>query len=113
MKILACDFQNTGGPKAFNELHRSLNALNEKIQKVYVDNQAQEQYYLEILKQAEIGILTYNDKGHILFANPKVEKLLNYTPLNHIKQLAQVDKKLYELFNDLQTFCAYTFSAYQ
>ena len=66
-------FPEHGGPKTFNELHRSLNALNEKIQKVYVNHQAQEKYYLEILKQAEIGILTYNDKGHILFANPNSE----------------------------------------
>lgn len=72
--------------------------------KVYLKNKAQEQYYQEILKQAEIGILTYNNKGHILFSNPKVEKLLNHTPLNHIKQLAQVDNKLYELFNTINPF---------
>ncbi len=97
-------FPEYGSAKSFNELNRSLNILNDKIQNIYIKNQAQEQYYQEILKQAEIGILTYNKKGHILFANPKVEKLLNYTPLNHIKQLAQVDKKLYELFNNLAPF---------
>ncbi len=90
--------------KSFNELNKSLNMLNEKIQEVHLKNQTQEKYYQEILKQADIGILTFNKKGHILFANSKMEKLLNYKPLNHIKQLNQIDTKLYELFSDLKPF---------
>ncbi len=90
--------------KSLNELNKSLNMLNEKIQEVYLKNQTQEKYYQEILKQADIGILTFNKKGHILFANSKMEKLLNYKPLNHIKQLNQIDKKLYDLFADLKPF---------
>ncbi|WP_103068890.1 sensor histidine kinase [Aquimarina sediminis] len=97
-------FPEKGESKSFNELNQSLNTLNDIIQKIHLKNQTQEQYYQEILKRAEIGILTYNEKGHILFANPKVEKLLNHSPLNHIKQLAQVDKKLYELFNTINPF---------
>lgn len=97
-------FPENSGLKSFDALHQSLNMLNDVMQKVHLKNQTQEQYYQEILKHAEIGILTYNNKGHILFANPKVEKLLNYTPLNHIKQLEQVDKNLYELFISLQPF---------
>ncbi|MEW7279613.1 ATP-binding protein [Aquimarina sp. 2201CG1-2-11] len=97
-------FPEFGGPKSFNELHKSLNALNAVIQKVHLENQTQEQYYQEILKQAEIGILTFNPKGHILYSNPKVEKLLNHSPLNHIKQLNHIDKKLYELFNTIKPF---------
>ncbi len=97
-------FPEKGNAKSFNELNHSLNTLNAMIQKVYIENQSQERYYQEILKQAEIGILTFNKKGHILFTNPKIEKLLNHTPLNHIKQLAQVDKKLFELFNTIGPF---------
>ncbi len=90
--------------KSLNELNKSLNMLNGMIQQIHVANQVQEQYYQEILKQADIGILTVNEKGHILFANPTVERLLNYTPLNHIKQLRQVDSKVYELFANLRPF---------
>lgn len=97
-------FPEKGNVGSFNELNRSLNNLNGMIQEVYLTNQAQEQYYQEIIKQAEIGMLTFNKRGHILFANPKVEKLLNYTPLNHIKQLAQVDEKLYDLFRNIEPF---------
>lgn len=90
--------------KSLEELNHSLNMLNEQIQKIHLKKQEQEQYYQEILKQANIGILTFNEKGHILFANPTVEKLLNHKPLNHIKQLNQVDEKLYALFAALKPF---------
>ncbi len=97
-------FSEKENVSSFNELNQSLNTLNATIQKIHLKNQSQEHYYREILKQAEIGILTFNNKGHIIFANPRIEKLLNYTPLNHIKQLAQVDKKLYKLFTNIKPF---------
>ncbi|WP_420320819.1 sensor histidine kinase [Flagellimonas sp.] len=90
--------------ESFKELNKSLNRVNDLIQEVHLQLQIKEQYYQEILKQASIGIMTFNDKGHILFANPTLEKLLNYTPLNHIKQLAQVDEKLYEVFKSFKPF---------
>ncbi|MFK7812861.1 MAG: PAS domain-containing sensor histidine kinase [Maribacter sp.] len=90
--------------KSLEELNHSLNMLNGMIQDIYVKKQAQEQYYQEILRQADIGIFTINTKGHILYANPTVQDLLNYRPLNHVKQLKLVDQDLYELFKDLQPF---------
>lgn len=95
--------------KSLEELNHSLNMLNSMIQDIHLKKQAQEQYYQEILKQADIGILTINKKGHILYANPTVERLLNYRPLNHIKQLNQVDVGLYRLFDDLNPFESKTF----
>ncbi|TFG73765.1 MAG: histidine kinase, partial [Flavobacteriales bacterium] len=65
--------------KSLEELNHSLNMLNVMIQEIHLKKQAQEQYYQEILRQADIGILTVNPKGHILYANPRIERLLNYT----------------------------------
>lgn len=90
--------------KSLEELNHSLNTLNSMIQDIHLKKQAQEQFYQEILKQAEIGIMTINPKGHILYANPSIEKLLNYHPLNHVKQLKQIDPYLYAKFADLQPF---------
>lgn len=90
--------------KSFKELNQSLNRVNGLIQEVHLQLQIREQYYQEILKQASIGIMTYNEKGHILFANPTLEKLLDHSPLNHIKQLMQVDKDLYDIFKNYQPF---------
>ena len=90
--------------KSLEELNHSLNMLNGMMQDIHLKKQAQEQYYQEILRQADIGIFTINAKGHILYANPTVQDILNYRPLNHIKQLNQVDHKLYELFKDFKPF---------
>ncbi len=90
--------------KSFKDLNHSLNRVNALIQEVHLKKQEQEQYYQIILKQANIGILAFNEKGHIIFSNPTVERLLNHSPLNHIKQLAQVDEKLYGLFDGLKPF---------
>jgi nitrogen fixation/metabolism regulation signal transduction histidine kinase len=90
--------------KSLEELNHSLNMLNTMIQDIYVKKQAQEQYYQEILRQADIGIFTINTKGHILYANPTVERILNYRPLNHVKQLNLIDNDLYALFKDLHPF---------
>lgn len=90
--------------KSLEELNHSLNMLNNMIQEIHIKKQIQEQYYQEIIRHADIGILTYNKKGHILIANPKIEELLTYTPLNHIKQLTQVEPKLFQLFSSMQPF---------
>ncbi|SIS41214.1 Histidine kinase-, DNA gyrase B-, and HSP90-like ATPase [Zobellia uliginosa] len=90
--------------KSLKELNQSLNTLNSAIQNIHIKKQAQEQFYQEILKQADIGIMTVNPQGHILFANPTIETLFNYHPLNHVKQLNQIDEKLYELFSRLKPF---------
>ena len=90
--------------KSLEELNHSLNMLNGMIQDIHLKKQAQEQYYQEILRQADIGIFTINEKGHILYANPTVQNLLNYKPLNHIKQLNQIDPALYALFENLEPF---------
>tara|TARA_R110002051_G_scaffold143507_5_gene216471 strand:- start:15583 stop:16929 length:1347 start_codon:yes stop_codon:yes gene_type:complete len=90
--------------KSIEELNHSLNMLNNMIQDIHVKKQAQEQYYQEILRQAAIGIFTVNEKGHILYANPTVQDLLNYRPLNHVKQLKQIDPNLYTMFESLEPF---------
>lgn len=89
--------------KSFKHLHHSLNKINKLIQEIYLKKQAQELFYQEILKQVNIGIITFNEDGHIYFSNSTAERLLNYSPLNHIKQLVQVDKKLYEFISNLET----------
>ena len=90
--------------KSLKELNHSLNMLNAMIQDIHLKKQAQEQYYQEILRQADIGIFTINPKGHILYANPTVQNVLNYRPLNHVKQLKMIDENLYQLFADLLPF---------
>ncbi len=89
---------------SFKELNQSLNRVNGLIQEVHLQLQMREQYYQEILKQANIGIMTFNERGHILFSNPTLERLLNHSPLNHIKQIGQIDSGLYDVLTSFKPF---------
>ncbi|MFI1772740.1 sensor histidine kinase [Thalassobellus citreus] len=90
--------------KSVRDLHKSLNRVNFLIQKIKIKNSQQEQYFHSILEQASVGILTLNDKGHILLANKTVKKLFNYDSLTHIKQLKRIDEKLFLLISNLKPF---------
>ena len=90
--------------QSFKELNSSLNRVNQLIQDVQLQLQVRERYYQEILKQIDIGIMTIDEKGHILYSNPFLERLLNFRPLLHVKQLQQIDLKLYELIDNLGPF---------
>ncbi len=89
---------------SFRELHKRVNATNKMIQDIVINNRTQESYYKEILKQADIGILTYNSGGHILYANPTIKRLLNCHPLNHIRQLESGNESLFTLLTQNKTF---------
>ena len=90
--------------KWLSELNKSLNRLNLLIQKIKIENKVQEQYYHSILKQASIGVLTINEKGHIIFANEMAKNFLSYEHLSHVSQLKKVDTNLYKLISDLKPF---------
>ncbi|WP_010521015.1 sensor histidine kinase [Aquimarina agarivorans] len=98
------EFPETRGISSVKELHANLNKLNTKFQSTHLHNQTQERYYQELIKQAEIGVLTINTEGHILFANPRAEKLLNHKPLTHIKQIHKISASLYELLSNTLNF---------
>lgn len=89
---------------SLNELHKVLNMVNDLIRETQIQNKAQEKYFQEILKEASIGILTFNEKGHVLFSNPTAKKLLNHEHLNHIKQVAMVNRQLSEMLQNAEAF---------
>lgn len=97
-------FPENSNVRSLRELNTSLNDLNRVLQNIYTKNQAREKYYQQILKHADIGVLTINDKGHILYANQQVKKLLNHFQLNHIQQLISIDNDLYKMFKNIQPF---------
>ncbi len=97
-------FPEETNPKSLKQLHKSLNEVNNLIRETQIKNRTQENYYQEILKQAKIGILTLNAKGHILFSNPTAKRLFNCSQLNHIRQLEKVDRNLFNLLSELKPF---------
>ncbi|MGY6648533.1 sensor histidine kinase [Wenyingzhuangia sp. IMCC45574] len=89
---------------SLNELHTSLNKVNSLIKNIQLKYQSQENYYQEILKHTKTGILTINQKGHILFANPASKTLFHKPQLNHIRQLESTNSNLYRLLESFSSF---------
>ena len=78
----------------FREIYKSMNRVNQQIQKLKIENRNQEQYFQILLEHLATGIITYNNKGFILHANSSAKKLLRADVLTHIKQIERIDKKL-------------------
>ncbi|MCB0628081.1 MAG: ATP-binding protein [Saprospiraceae bacterium] len=83
-------------------VHRGLNKLNTIIQKIKMENRAQEQYYQKIFDQINTGILTKDERGFIFLANRMCRQMTDRTQLTHIKQLAGSDPKLYRILKDIR-----------
>lgn len=92
---------NTGN-KAIDELNISMNRLNQIIGTAKMQNRAQEQYFETIIEQAATGLLTFNEKGHVLLTNSAARKLLGLEPFTHISQLDKVEKGLAREFMGLK-----------
>lgn len=90
--------------KSFRELYKKLNEVNLKIYDIFLANKTQEAYFQEVLRQVDIGILSYNTKGHVLFANHAAKRLLNCKQLNHIRQLESLNSHLFHLFMEATPF---------
>ena len=89
---------------SFKQLYQSLNQVNQQIRDQKKLQAAQEKYYQGILETATIGIFTTDTKGHILFANPRVRKLLNLDQLTHLRQLERTAPNLYIELRKLTPF---------
>ncbi|MBJ6368546.1 sensor histidine kinase [Snuella sedimenti] len=90
--------------KSLKALHDSLNKVNNLIQGIKIEHEAQERYYQTILEEAAIGILTINKHGHIYTANKSAKAMLSRNQLTHVRQLQQINKKLHDLIAGLKPF---------
>jgi len=87
---------------AFDELYNSMNRVNKQIQQLKIENRQQEQYFKTLLEHLAAGIITYDDKGHILHANSSAKRLLSTDVLTHLNQIDRIDHKLYRAISSIK-----------
>lgn len=97
-------FPENSGSTSLNELHKSMNKVNQLIQKQKIETQKQEMYFQKILEHLATGIITYNKKGFILHANSAAKRLFAVEVLTHLQQLERIDKNLYRAVKNLNPF---------
>lgn len=80
-------FPLNSGNSVIDDLHNSLNELNNVLLETKVQSQIKEQYFSVILKNIETGIIVLTDKGFINDVNPSALDILGLKHLNHLKQI--------------------------
>ena len=90
--------------KTVREIYKSMNGVNQQIQKLKIENRNQEQYFSILIEHLAIGIITFNNKGFILHSNSFAKKLLEVDILTHIKQIERIDEKLFRTINSIKPF---------
>lgn len=90
--------------KSFRELYKRINEVNLQIQEIFIEKRTQDAYFKEVLRQIDVGILSYNKEGHILFANQSVKNLFNCKHLNHIRQIESINASLFKLLSEPRPF---------
>ena len=93
--------EKTSGP-ALRSLHQSLNQVNSLIQRIRIQQNEQEQYFQTVMNEVDMGIVILEENGYISFSNHAARNLLTYQALSHVKQLEQVDSRLYYVMRDIQ-----------
>lgn len=88
--------------KTLQDLSKSLNNVNQLIQKIQIENKQQEQYFQALLEHAAAGIMTFDKNGFILHSNSSVKRLFLLEVLTHLNQLKKVDHKLFAAIKNIQ-----------
>jgi two-component system nitrogen regulation sensor histidine kinase NtrY len=81
------------GNAIINDLHKSLNELNDVMQKTRVKSQIKERYFSEILQNIGTGVMVCNEKGFVLEVNSAALSLFGMQTLTHLSQLDRVDPR--------------------
>jgi len=74
-----------------NDLHKSLNELNNVLQNTRVKSQIKERYFSEILQNIGTGVIVCNEKGFVFEVNQAALELFGMQTLTHLSQLDRVD----------------------
>jgi nitrogen fixation/metabolism regulation signal transduction histidine kinase len=88
--------------KTVREIYRSMNRVNEQIQKLKIENRNQEQNFRILIENLAVGIITFDNSGFVLHSNTSARKLLQTDVLTHIKQIERIDKKLFHAISSIK-----------
>jgi nitrogen fixation/metabolism regulation signal transduction histidine kinase len=88
--------------KTVREIYRSMNRVNEQIQKLKIENRNQEQKFRILIEHLAVGIITYDSKGFVLHSNSSARKLLQTDVLTHIRQIERIDNRLFQVINNIK-----------
>ncbi|MDN5211063.1 ATP-binding protein [Fulvivirgaceae bacterium BMA12] len=106
LALLQNDFSTTFSGKSkgrsFARLYDAYNQITQKFKDINADKELQHQYLLMLIKHINIGIISFDEKGHVLLINNAFKEIVDKPFINNIKVLERVSPVLYHAINDIQ-----------
>lgn len=92
--------KNYGG--AYNELYDSLEEVNKKIRGYRILSESQEQYFKNLVKHVEIGLICFNENEGVEFCNDAAHQLLGKNNISNLSDITGVDKNLEKIISEIR-----------
>lgn len=104
------NFPVNDNDSTLKDLHKSLNELNVIVQNALVQSRIKEQYFSEIIKNIDTGIIVLGVNGFVYEVNPAALRMLHLRVLTHLKQIQQVDMAFGTALSKLESNQKQTFT---
>jgi two-component system, NtrC family, nitrogen regulation sensor histidine kinase NtrY len=86
-----------------DDLHIEFNAILAKLKEDQAEKEANYQYFRSVFQHLSIGLITFDESGNVQIINTAAKRLLNIQQLNHIGEVASINKELNLAIDNLRT----------
>jgi two-component system, NtrC family, nitrogen regulation sensor histidine kinase NtrY len=88
--------------KSFKDLNIAFNEVLEAFRKARSEKEEHWQYLNTVVQQVRTGILSYDTEGEVQLMNANAKKFLGVTSIKSIKELIQLNPRLYHAINSVE-----------
>jgi two-component system, NtrC family, nitrogen regulation sensor histidine kinase NtrY len=89
--------------KSFKDLNLAFNEVLEAFRKARSEKEEHWQYLNTVVQQVRTGILSYDIDGNVQLMNANAKRFMGVTSIKNIKELIQINPKLYHAVNSVET----------
>lgn len=86
-----------------DDLHIEFNAILAKLKEDQLEKEANFHYFRTVFQHLSIGLITFEADGSVQILNTAAKRMLNIDKLNHIGEIAQINKELHHAIENLRT----------
>lgn len=88
--------------KSFKDLNIAFNEVLEAFRKARSEKEEHWQYLNSVVQQVRTGILSYDIDGNVQLMNANAKRFMGVTAIKNIKELIQINPKLYHAINSVE-----------
>lgn len=89
--------------RSFNTMYNSFNAVNAKMNQFSQASESQFLYISTLVKQLQIGIVSFDEKDRIGLINEAMKKLLGIQSILNLKDIGLINEELFEAFINIKS----------